>query len=175
MFEADPTSAEQIERLEAQIDELREAIRRSRRMVVVGRACALVGAALLICLALGLATVTADCARRPSSCLGRLDRTPPTYGTVGPFLTVGRLASPGRLAGGAEGIRTKSCPIAKRTRSFTIFQWPYRMNQTSIVGDLRCATVKDAPQSSLDRSARPRQCLTTRTNYMSKFHDLTQR
>jgi len=29
MFEADPTPAEQIERLEAQIDELREAIRRS--------------------------------------------------------------------------------------------------------------------------------------------------
>ena len=58
MFEADPTPAEQIERLEAQIDELREAIRRSRRLVVAGRACAFAGAALLICLALGLATVT---------------------------------------------------------------------------------------------------------------------
>ena len=58
MFEADPTSAEQIERLEAQIDELREAIRRSRRLVVAGRACAFAGAALLICLVLGLATVT---------------------------------------------------------------------------------------------------------------------
>ena len=58
MFEADPTPAAQIERLEAQIDELREAIRRSRRLVVAGRACALAGAALLICLALGLATVT---------------------------------------------------------------------------------------------------------------------
>ena len=58
MFEADPTPAEQIERLEAQIDELREAIRRSRRLVVAGRACAFAGAALLISLVLGLATVT---------------------------------------------------------------------------------------------------------------------
>ena len=58
MFEADPTPAEQIERLEAQIDELREAIRRSRRLVVAGRACAFAGAALLICLVLGLTTVT---------------------------------------------------------------------------------------------------------------------
>jgi len=58
MFEADPTPAEQIERLEARIDELREVIRRSRRLVVAGRACAFAGAALLICLVLGLATVT---------------------------------------------------------------------------------------------------------------------
>ena len=58
MFEAEPTPAEQIEQLEAQIDELREAIRRSRRLVVAGRACAFAGAALLICLVLGLATVT---------------------------------------------------------------------------------------------------------------------
>ena len=58
MFEADPTPAVQIERLEAQIDELREAIRRSRRLVVAGRASAFAGAALLICMALGLATVT---------------------------------------------------------------------------------------------------------------------
>src|ERR1700723_4037681 len=58
MFEADPTPAEHIERLEAQIDELREVIRRSRRLVVAGRACAFVGPALLICLVLGLATVT---------------------------------------------------------------------------------------------------------------------
>jgi small neutral amino acid transporter SnatA (MarC family) len=58
MFEADPTPAEQIERLEAQIDELREAIQRSRRLVVAGRACAFAGAALLICLMLGLATFT---------------------------------------------------------------------------------------------------------------------
>ena len=58
MFEADATPAEQIERLEAQIDELREAIRHSRRLVIAGRACACAGAALLICLMLGLATVT---------------------------------------------------------------------------------------------------------------------
>jgi signal transduction protein with GAF and PtsI domain len=58
MFEADPTPGQQIERLEAQIDELREAIWRSRRLVVAGRACAFAGAALLICLALGLAIVT---------------------------------------------------------------------------------------------------------------------
>jgi len=58
MFEVDPTPAEQIERLEAQIDELREAIRRSRKLVVAGRACAFAGPALLICLVLGLATVT---------------------------------------------------------------------------------------------------------------------
>jgi hypothetical protein len=58
MFEADPTSAPQIERLETQIDELREAIGRSRRLVVAGRACACAGPALLISLALGLTTVT---------------------------------------------------------------------------------------------------------------------
>ena len=58
MFEADPTPAEQIERLEAQIDELREAIQRSRRLVVAGRACAFAGLALLVGLMLGLATFT---------------------------------------------------------------------------------------------------------------------
>ena len=58
MFEADPTPAEQIERLEAQIDELREAIQRSRRLVVAGRACAIAGVALLVSLILGLAFFT---------------------------------------------------------------------------------------------------------------------
>ncbi len=58
MFEADPKPAEQIERLEAQIDELREAIQRSRRLAIAGRACAFAGAALFICFMLGLATVT---------------------------------------------------------------------------------------------------------------------
>jgi hypothetical protein len=57
MFEANPTPAEQIERLEAQIDELREAIRRSRKLVLAGRACAFAGAALFICMWLGLASV----------------------------------------------------------------------------------------------------------------------
>ncbi|MBV8662752.1 MAG: hypothetical protein JO107_06585 [Hyphomicrobiales bacterium] len=58
MFEADPTPAEQIERLEAQIDELREAIQRSRKFAIAGRTCAFAGTALLICLMLGLATLT---------------------------------------------------------------------------------------------------------------------
>jgi hypothetical protein len=58
MFEADPTPAEQIERLEEQIAELREAIQRSRKLVAAGRACAFAGAALLVTLALGLATFT---------------------------------------------------------------------------------------------------------------------
>ena len=58
MYEADTTLAEQIERLEAEIDELREAIRRSRRLVVVGRSCAFAGLALLAGLILGLAIVT---------------------------------------------------------------------------------------------------------------------
>jgi hypothetical protein len=58
MFEAHPTAAEQIERLEIQIDELREAIGRSRRLVVAGRACAVAGAALLVGSVFGLAAVT---------------------------------------------------------------------------------------------------------------------
>ncbi|HEY1945014.1 MAG TPA: hypothetical protein VGH40_23110 [Roseiarcus sp.] len=58
MFEADPTPAEQIERLEDQIDELREAIQRSRRLALAGRACAFAGSALFICLMLDLATFT---------------------------------------------------------------------------------------------------------------------
>ncbi len=58
MSEAEPTPAEQIERLEAQIDELRESLQRSRKLVAAGRACASAGAALLIGLMLGLATFT---------------------------------------------------------------------------------------------------------------------
>lgn len=54
MFEANSTPAGQIERLEAEIDELREAIGRSRKLVAAGRACAFGGAALLICMVLGL-------------------------------------------------------------------------------------------------------------------------
>src|SRR5580698_4761485 len=57
MFEADPTPAEQIERLEAEIDELREAIRRSRRLVLAGRVCAFAGAAWFICQLLGLVSL----------------------------------------------------------------------------------------------------------------------
>ena len=58
MFEVDSTPAEQIERLEAQIDELRDAIQRSRRLVVIGRVCAFAGAALLVALIVGLAFFT---------------------------------------------------------------------------------------------------------------------
>lgn len=57
MFEGDPTPSEHIERLEAEIDELREAVRRSRRLAAVGRACAFFGAALLVGLLFGLVTV----------------------------------------------------------------------------------------------------------------------
>ena len=45
---------EEIEQLEAQIEALQEAVRRSRRLVVVGRGCASAGAALLACLMLGV-------------------------------------------------------------------------------------------------------------------------
>jgi hypothetical protein len=58
MLESEPTPAEQIERLEGQIDASRDAIRRSRRLVVTGRACTFAGTGFLICLVLGLATVT---------------------------------------------------------------------------------------------------------------------
>ena len=58
MFESDATPAEQIERLESQIDEMQEAIRRSRKLVVAGSACAAAGAALFFGLLLGLVSVT---------------------------------------------------------------------------------------------------------------------
>ena len=56
MVEAHPTPPEQIERLEARIDELREEIWRSRRLVIAGRACAFAGAGFIVCLFLGLVT-----------------------------------------------------------------------------------------------------------------------
>ena len=58
MSEADPPPAEEIERLETEIDELREAIQRSRRLVVAGRVCAFAGAAFLIGLMLGVVIFT---------------------------------------------------------------------------------------------------------------------
>lgn len=58
MFSSDWRTAERIERLEAQIEELREAIERSRRLTMAGRACAVVGPALIVCLMLGLVTFT---------------------------------------------------------------------------------------------------------------------
>lgn len=58
MSEVDATPADEIERLETEIDELRDAIRRSRRLTLVGRACALAGVAVLAGLMFGLAIVT---------------------------------------------------------------------------------------------------------------------
>ena len=49
---------EQIERLEIQIEELREAIQRSRRYIIAGRAAAVIGPALLACSMVGLLDFT---------------------------------------------------------------------------------------------------------------------
>jgi hypothetical protein len=48
----------QIERLEIQIEELREAIQRSRRYIIAGRACVVIGLALLGSLMVGLLDFT---------------------------------------------------------------------------------------------------------------------
>ena len=58
MFKPDLKRVEQIDQLESQIDELREAIQRSRRLIVAGRVCALIGPGLLVCLMLGLLNFT---------------------------------------------------------------------------------------------------------------------
>jgi hypothetical protein len=52
------TLMEEIEQLEIRIEELREAIERSRRLMLAGRAAAVVGPALLVCLMLGLLDFT---------------------------------------------------------------------------------------------------------------------
>ena len=49
---------DEIERLESEIEELQDAIRRSRKLVLAGRSCAVVGLALLACLILGLLNFT---------------------------------------------------------------------------------------------------------------------
>jgi O-antigen ligase len=49
---------EQIEQLEIRIEELREAIQRSRRLIMAGRASAVIGPALLVCFMLGLLDFT---------------------------------------------------------------------------------------------------------------------
>lgn len=49
---------EQIEQLELRIEELREAIQRSRRLMLVGRTSAVGGPALLLCLLLGVIEFT---------------------------------------------------------------------------------------------------------------------
>jgi hypothetical protein len=53
---ADPVR--RIEQLEVRIEELREAIERSRRLILAGRACALLGPALLVCVWFGLMSFT---------------------------------------------------------------------------------------------------------------------
>jgi hypothetical protein len=49
---------DEIERLENAIEELQDAIRRSRRLILAGRWCAVIGLALLACLILGLLDFT---------------------------------------------------------------------------------------------------------------------
>jgi len=49
---------DEIERLENEIEELQDAIRRSRKLILAGRSCAAVGLALLACLILGLMNFT---------------------------------------------------------------------------------------------------------------------
>ena len=58
MFKSDERPEERIERLEIQLEDLRDSIERSRRLMMVGRACAVVGPALLLCVMLGLLTFT---------------------------------------------------------------------------------------------------------------------
>ncbi len=58
MVETEPTPAETIERLEEEIDALAETIRRSRRLVIVGRVGAAVGVAWLAGLLFGVVAAT---------------------------------------------------------------------------------------------------------------------
>ena len=58
VFKSDERPEERIERLEIQLEDLRELIERSRRLMMVGRACAVVGPTLLLCVMLGLLTFT---------------------------------------------------------------------------------------------------------------------
>jgi hypothetical protein len=53
-----PMPMDEIERLEIQIDDLREAIERSRRYALAGRAAAVAGPALLVGFALGVVGFT---------------------------------------------------------------------------------------------------------------------
>ena len=56
MFKSDERPAERIEQLEIRIEELRDSIQRSRRLLLAGRACAVIGPAMLLCIMLGLMT-----------------------------------------------------------------------------------------------------------------------
>lgn len=49
---------DEIERLEIRIEELREAIERSRRLMLAGQACAVVGPAMFVCFMIGLIDFT---------------------------------------------------------------------------------------------------------------------
>ena len=51
-------NADKIEELEARIADLRDSIRRSRRLMLVGRVCAGIGPTLLVAFLLGLADFT---------------------------------------------------------------------------------------------------------------------
>jgi O-antigen ligase len=54
MFDSNQRPPEQIEQLEIRIEELWDSIHRSRRLILAGRASAVIGPALLFCLMLGL-------------------------------------------------------------------------------------------------------------------------
>ncbi len=58
MFKSDWGPAQQIEQLEIRNEELRDSISRSRRLMMAGRACAVIGLALLVCVMLGFITFT---------------------------------------------------------------------------------------------------------------------
>ena len=58
MFKPDSRPVDDIEELEARIVELRDSIRRSRRLMLAGRAAAVVGPALIVCLLLGVLDFT---------------------------------------------------------------------------------------------------------------------
>jgi hypothetical protein len=54
MLKSDSNPVERIEELEIRIEELREAIQRSQKLMMAGRACTVIGLALLLCSLLGL-------------------------------------------------------------------------------------------------------------------------
>jgi hypothetical protein len=58
MFKSDGRPPELIEQLEIRIEELRDSIQRSRRLMLAGRVCAVVGPALLVCVLFGLINFT---------------------------------------------------------------------------------------------------------------------
>jgi small neutral amino acid transporter SnatA (MarC family) len=57
-FEAGTDAVQRIEQLEVRIEELREAIERSRRLMLAGRACAALGPALFVFALFGLVGFT---------------------------------------------------------------------------------------------------------------------